>query len=382
MLKKRIHEIDILRGITFLAVVMQHSLAGFIYEPGLRIYESIPSALLLNIIRFAVPLFVVITGFSLYYSDKGIGYISFIGKRFKQIILPYLLWTAIYDLFIFFINGMKIKSLSEVISEYIKYSLTGTASYHLWYMVLIIQFYFLYPMFKLFINKNRSKINNTIILIVFFILHILLLYWYNNFSADVYKSSEGITKYILAYKDRLFIMWMFYFFLGAYFALYYNEIKLLLYKIRYITGVGFLVSLLFVMKKMTSVATINENSDYIINHFLGSPLNTLMFPLLIFSILFIYPLAEYILNNRVKIGEYLISVGKYSFGAYLIHALVLRYVNAFLRLFFPWFYMNIILSFIITSIISLSIIKFFSNSNNAFLLTLVGIIKKKDNRKT
>ena len=224
MIKKRIYEIDVLRGIAFLAVVLQHSLAGFIYNPKVQIYEAIPSAFILNIIRFAVPLFVTITGFSLYYSDKEEGYLSYLKKRFNQIILPYLMWTIIYDLFMFFISGMKINPIDVVLKDYIKYVFTGTASYHLWYMVMIIQFYILSPIFKLFINKSKTKLYNTISLVVFFILHLGLLYWYNYILGEVYESSTGILKNILAYRDRFFIMWMFYFVLGGYFAIYFNQI--------------------------------------------------------------------------------------------------------------------------------------------------------------
>ena len=375
MIKKRIYEIDILRGIAFLAVVLQHSLAGFIYEPKVNVYEAIPSAIILNIIRFAVPLFVVITGFSLYYSDKGEGYLSYLKKRFNQIILPYLMWTIIYDLSMFFITGMKINPIDVVLKDYIKYVFTGTGSYHLWYMVMIIQFYILSPLFKLFINKNKTKTYNTVSLIVFFILHLWLLYFYNFKLGGIYESSTGILKNILVYRDRLFIMWMFYFVLGAYFAIYFDQIKNMVLKLKYISFLGFLISLCFVMKKMINSATYNSEGGYVINHFLGSPLNTIMFPLIIFSILSLYPLSVYILNK--KLSEKIIIIGKYSFGAYLIHALVLRYINITLKTFVPWFYLDIIISFILTSIISIYIIKLLESTNNNVLRKLGGFNRKK-----
>ncbi|KMT21180.1 acyltransferase [Clostridium cylindrosporum] len=355
--KKRIYEVDILRGIAFLAVVLQHSLAGFIYDSNLKVYESITSSLLLNIIRFAVPLFVVMTGFSLYYSDKGNGYLEFIKKRFNQIILPYLLWTVVYDLFMFLITGMKVKGLYDTLIEYLKYVFTGTASYHLWYMVMIIQFYLIYPIFKKLINKNNTKKINTLVLVAFFVIHVGLLYWYNFYSGGLYESLTGLLKDVLAYRDRLFIMWMFYFVIGAYFAIYFDDIRCLLWKIRYITTALFIFSLTYVMMNMVESGSFNQSGGYTINHFLGSPLNTLMFPLLFFSILILYPLAEYVLKKHEGLGGRLIKVGKYSFGAYLVHPLVLHYDNIIIKAFIPWFYIRILLSFVICSILSIWIAK-------------------------
>lgn len=377
MVKKRIYELDILRGIAFLAVVLQHSLAGFIYEPQLKMYEGITSALMLNAIRFAVPLFVVLTGFSLYYSDKGEGYLTFIKKRFKQIILPYLLWTVIYDIFMFFINGMKTQSIDGVLLEYLKYVFTGTASYHLWYMVMIIQFYLVSPFFKVFLNKNYSKLRNNLALIGFFIVHLLLIYWYNFKAGSLYEASSGALREVLVYRDRVFIMWMFYFVLGAYFSIYIDEVKKILSKAKYIFLVLFIGSLSYVMFKMINSASFNEQGGYTINHFIGSPLNYIMFPLLLTSIIVLYPLSEFILKKNGRLKESLINIGKYSFGAYLAHALILHYINAGLSVLVPWFFPKIIVSFVLTAFISIYLVKFLSKSNNTFVLKLVGLSKKK-----
>ncbi|MEG0371970.1 MAG: acyltransferase [Clostridium sp.] len=377
MIRKRIDEVDILRGLAFLAVVLQHSLASFIYNPNISMYGATASALLLNIIRFAVPVFVFMTGFSLYYSERGISYIVFIKKKFMQIILPYMLWTLIYDILMFFIMGMKTKTIVAIVLEYINYVFTGTGFYHLWYMILIIQFFVFYPVFKALINKNYKFITNTIVLIIFLIVHMFLLYWYNFYAGAHYDLSTGIIKKILGYSDRLFIMWMFYFVLGSYFAIYFERMKNILWKIRYISSIGFLISLTYVMNFMIKTATTNDQGGYIINHFLGSPLNTIMFPLLFFSIIVLYPISLYILNTKAKLGSLLIEIGKYSFGAYLIHALILHYVNALIKICIPWLFIEILVSFIIGSIISIYIIKKLSNSSNPFILTLVGMRKRK-----
>ncbi|MEF9935019.1 MAG: acyltransferase [Clostridium sp.] len=374
MIKKRIEEVDILRGIAFLAVVLQHSLASFIYEPSVNTYQGIISAFILNSLRFAVPIFVFMTGFSLYYTDKGQGYFEFIRKRFKQIILPYMIWTLIYDILMFFIMGRYDLSLKDLVFQYFNYVLTGTGFYHLWYMAMIIQFYIIYPVFKLIINKNRSFVVNTIMLFVAFIAHYGFLYWYNFYAGAQSATAPGVLKVVLQYSDRLFVVWMFYFIFGAYLAIYYEKVKEFILKFKYIWFVGFAFSIGYIMKLMISSSSYNENGGYVINHNIGAPLSIPMVPLLIFSILGLYVISIKLLN--VKASKYILIAGKYSFGAYLCHALVLHYINIIVKYVVPGFFLKITASFVLCAVISIYIVYLLSNSNKGFVLTLVGMKKQ------
>ncbi|RCX19000.1 acyltransferase-like protein [Fontibacillus phaseoli] len=95
MRKEKLAEIEILRGMAFLAVVLQHTIAGIFYQPGLSPLTLTVGTTVLGLIRFAVPLFVFITGVVLFYNyDAKINYVDFLRKRFKQVIIPYLSWTV------------------------------------------------------------------------------------------------------------------------------------------------------------------------------------------------------------------------------------------------------------------------------------------------
>ncbi|MEG2892755.1 MAG: acyltransferase [Clostridium sp.] len=375
MIKKRIEEVDILRGVAFLAVVLQHSLASFIYEPTVNTYEGIISAFILNSLRFAVPIFVFMTGFSLYYTDKGQGYFEFLLKRFKQIIVPYMLWTLVYDILMFFIMGRFDLSLKDIVYQYFNYVLTGTGFYHLWYMAMIIQFYIVFPVFKIFINKKRSFTLNTIVLIIFFIAHIGLLYWYNYYAGAQFALATGLLKEILQYSDRIFIVWMFYFVFGAYFSIYYERLKVIFIKLKYVWFIGFIVSMAYIMKLMISSSSYNDVGGYVINHAIGGPLNMPMIPLLLFSMLSLYVISVKILEYNIS--KYILLAGKYSFGAYLIHALVLHYVNIGIKYMVPGFFLKIGISFVLGAIISIYVSKLITKSNNGLILKFVGMEKKK-----
>ena len=137
--KPRISEIDILRGAAFLAVVLQHSIAHYFPLPVTGLGDGVLMGLLLIASKFAVPLFVFMTGMSLFYSYDGeVPYLTFMRKRLKDIALPYLPWALLYAA-----EFQHVQLLDS--SGWQKLGLmlfTGKASYHLWYIVMVFQLYF------------------------------------------------------------------------------------------------------------------------------------------------------------------------------------------------------------------------------------------------
>ncbi|WKL01241.1 acyltransferase [Paenibacillus amylolyticus] len=95
--KERITEIESLRGIAFGAVVLQHSIAHYSLVPETRLEDGVLLAILLMLSKFAVPLFIFITGMVLFYNtgDK-LHYGQFMRKRVNDVIVPYLIWSLIY----------------------------------------------------------------------------------------------------------------------------------------------------------------------------------------------------------------------------------------------------------------------------------------------
>lgn len=146
MHKHRLYEVDILRGMTFLAIVVQHVLAVFLYSPRLTTADALFSAIILVFIRYAVPMFILITGLVLFYNhgEGNFHYGTFLRKRFTQIFIPYAIWTMIYYLW----SGMVPGSTSGFLIDWGRLILSGEACYHLWFMVAIMQFHLLFPFFR------------------------------------------------------------------------------------------------------------------------------------------------------------------------------------------------------------------------------------------
>lgn len=97
-------------------------------------------------------MFVFITGLVLFYNyDGDVHYGVFVRKRFKDIVLPYLPWAVWYAIVFQHLNLTNAGSLSKLALMLV----TGKASYHLWYIVMIVQFYLLFPLLQRIVRKSK-----------------------------------------------------------------------------------------------------------------------------------------------------------------------------------------------------------------------------------
>ncbi|RNI14125.1 acyltransferase [Methanohalophilus sp. RSK] len=138
-------EINYLRGFAILAVIAIHVSASFTKM------EDIDSLALSYMTidaftHFAVPAFVFVSGFVLYnkYPQKT-EWKAFYRKRLNSIVPQYFFVSSFYMIALFFGAKFLNKPINmDLISVLYRY-LTGGAFYHLWFFVLIIQIYLVYP---------------------------------------------------------------------------------------------------------------------------------------------------------------------------------------------------------------------------------------------
>ncbi|MDR7855165.1 acyltransferase [Tissierella sp.] len=192
---KKLGEIEWIRAICCILVIMIHVTAEFwtSFTYGSIQYKII---ILLNTLsQFAVPCFVFISGFVLYYAyhNKEYKTLDFYKKRMLKILFPYLIWSGIYT----FANYFYYNSAINIVSI-VKDLILGRASFHLYYMVLIIQFYLVFPLCL----KIYKKINNDVLsMSIFFILNAITILYIK-----------------MPFKDRFFMNYIIFFGLGIVFA--------------------------------------------------------------------------------------------------------------------------------------------------------------------
>lgn len=202
MQKEHLHEFDVIRVFAAFTVIAIHITASYVY------YTK--AAYILNqLARFAVPLFLVMSGFLLYYADLNKGFSSvkiFYEKRFKRLLKPYIVWTLIYTGF----NAYVACDWSNELIKIPYHIIWGTASYHLYFIIIILQLYLIYPWLR---RKIKEQPVATLLASLFLSFICQTLLYFD--MLGVYKLPAGYNMFYLVF----FPVWIFYFVFGMIAAL-------------------------------------------------------------------------------------------------------------------------------------------------------------------
>jgi surface polysaccharide O-acyltransferase-like enzyme len=201
-MNKRLQEFDVLRAAAALAVIAIHVTAAYVNE--------LPLAYLWNhAVRFAVPLFIIISGFLLYYVTTTIlpAHV-FYTKRLDKILWPYIIWTCLYCSLNAYILGMNNPLL--FLTTLGKDLLWGTGYYHLWFLPIILQLYLLYPLLRRWMEKDARSLFMISLVLTLGVQTLLYLYLLHIIALP----PQYRPIYLLA-----FPVWLFYFVFGMSMAL-------------------------------------------------------------------------------------------------------------------------------------------------------------------
>ena len=166
MKKPRLAAIEYIRGISMLGVIGIHVGSQYLTAPN----PSVELTALFEIVtRFCVPIFFFISAFGLFYNlEENFSYGRFLIRRGRTVMIPYIAWSLFYlKLDTYFYPVMFPDN--ESILEFLFF---GVAKYQLYFLVLLIWFYLLMPLW-IFIVKRLDS--NRLILIL--ILQIAFDYW-------------------------------------------------------------------------------------------------------------------------------------------------------------------------------------------------------------
>ncbi|WP_423188908.1 acyltransferase [Alkalibacterium sp. f15] len=284
-MNKRFQEMDILRGLAIIAVIIIHITSSTI--DGAKNESTLNVVVFFNqLSRFAVPIFLILSGWGLTVSKKyKMGYLSFLKSQLSKIILYYVSWSVVYYLY-------TAESLSIV--AMIKGMIFGTTYFHLYYVPLIIIFYIVYP----FIYKY-AKLNN--FLLASFIVTILSQYAAVVTNIEIFNSALNIFN------------WLFYFVFGIWFANDFNTKVVIIKK-----HTRLLLSLFVV------TASIVFAEAYITFDTLGKGVSTTSTrpTVMVLSIIFFMMIISFEWKNNL-FKRAMLKISKVSYGMYLSHALIL-----------------------------------------------------------
>lgn len=348
MSKQRIVSIEYIRGISMLGVVGIHTGAFSLSNPNVNIHLF---ALLEIFTRFSVPIFFFVSAFGLFINqnlNESFNYLNFMKRRLRTVFIPYLTWSLIYMVHYTWVSGDTAIWQQPLLSEYF---LFGLASYQLYFLVILLWFYALMPLWRLIVRKTISAPIRSLTVLLF--LQILFNY-YSSYLLQPLSPSFYINlalQYRLSYWVAHYI---FIFILGAICAIKYKDFLEITRKNRaaitaffYLTLSGMLIFyyyLLFV-KGYTPEAAVNTAHQL-------SPVGVLY--------TFAATLFWFSIFSFNKIPTRLTSIfqclGDHSYMVYLVHPMVMYYLIGYITS------NNIIMTvpvvvifFILTVLISLSV---------------------------
>lgn len=146
--RRYVESLDLIRALTIASVVGVHSSWYMADGSG-----WVSTGYVLSLLHFTRESFMAMTGFVLTYSlwQKHVVWKDFWVKRFKLVLFPYAIWSALYLLVLRPFHG-----LLPFLSTYGKDLLDGQAWFHLYYLLITMQFYLIMPLFLLLMRWARK----------------------------------------------------------------------------------------------------------------------------------------------------------------------------------------------------------------------------------
>ena len=289
---EELKELYILRTIACLSVILVHITA----IPVAAMDTSNPLIYIFTLLnrgtKYTTATFIFISGFVFFYryQDQVFSTLAFLKKRFKNTLIPYVIWTLIYYAY-FMYEGYYGFSITFLV----KNLLLANMSYHLYFILTVSQFYLLFDIFlKLF-----KRYNSHALILGFLLINLLSLYFNK-----------------MQYADRFFTTYVFFFALGCYLAKHYTTVRKILANNKTV--------LLFMYLSITFYDSYLFFSYYK----LGKAINVYTVALAWFSfsaisILFLLAIA----NNYKSKADYWFfrRVSRSSFYIYLTHPMVILF---------------------------------------------------------
>ncbi|MFN5459946.1 MAG: acyltransferase [Bacteroidota bacterium] len=157
---KNLDWINSLRVLATFSVIVLHVAARILYQ-----YGSIPNLnwwtgnIYDSSARFCVPIFLMISG-TLIFSKTYENTKEYFRKRVLRILFPFMFWSLIYIAvgWFFKFNSGEYLSFKEVLL-FVLVNLKSGASFHFWYIYMIIGLYLLFPIIGVWLqNSNKNGI--------------------------------------------------------------------------------------------------------------------------------------------------------------------------------------------------------------------------------
>jgi peptidoglycan/LPS O-acetylase OafA/YrhL len=207
--KVHVYELDYMRAVAMLGVIGIHTGAFSIANPNVNVHFF---GLVDILTRFSVPVFFFISAFGLFMNydfAKPYDYLSFLKRRISTVLVPYLAWSFIYIAHQYWVDA-NLPPLT--LSELGNMLFFGLGSFHLYFLVILLWFYILMPVWRMLIPVIINR------LVIYLSLLYLLQTVFNYYSTNVIQANTAISwlDTLITYRlNYLILHYLFIFLLGG-----------------------------------------------------------------------------------------------------------------------------------------------------------------------
>lgn len=260
--------------------------------------------LLSKMSAFVVQGFIMLSGVKLFLRAGNIHYGKFYLSRLTKIVIPYMIWVFIYYIY-FCSKGYFDFSWSELG----RFILTGKVSAHFYFVVVLVQFYLLAPVWIVFFKKA----NPAVVLMLSLLITVICGTSMDSILATVFPNHS------FPHLDLFFPRYLVYWVAGCMIGLHYQEFVHYLQK-RWIS----ITLLFFVCSFIKAWFTV---------WFAGSGpiwLDQIHILYCISALLFFYMVAQLFTGSGSVMLKPFGWLDRYTYHIYLIHCLVIVLANEWL----------------------------------------------------
>ncbi|MDO7787940.1 acyltransferase [Desulforamulus aquiferis] len=320
--RDKVAELDLLRAIAAISVIIIHITA----TPLMLGIQGSPYHLAVTLAnqfaRFSIPAFVFVTGFVLFYNYRdyhSVNWSAYFRKRITYVLVPYFLWSLLYFLFKQYISFREI-NLTEAWMPFLKALLMGESFYHLYFVVLIFQFYLLFPL-VLPLWQRVEKHAGLVTLVIFG----LYLAWVAMLFYNIRPWSSPLISFLFKYQGKLFLTWLGFFVLGAYCAGRLSTVRAFL--LRWTNW--FVLGACALLVAMVAEFYGRIAQPGVIISYAATSIRPLGILFTVVTIMAIIAVALKYLPGSSPLTRFTGKVSGQSYGIYLIHPLVLTFLEVF-----------------------------------------------------
>ncbi|CAG7646658.1 hypothetical protein PAESOLCIP111_05214 [Paenibacillus solanacearum] len=304
--KPRLLELEIVRAVAIVAVVAIHATS----EATVQLpFGSGPQLLYLTINKlcnFAVPVFIMVSGLVLFYrydgdwSGRQAG--RFYSRRIRQVLFPYVFWSFfyyLYDQWMFERDRLHIDW-----AEFAELLPWADASYHLYFMIIIVQFYLLFPLL-MWLCHSAGRLGREGLPWLGLLVQ-ALAYGYNHWLEPIPNMASLCINYFSVFA------------LGAWIGLHYEAFSRWADRsFRWLLPLTVLLGCSF-----AGLFLLEDRAPFLLE---GSLYTVLFFVYAALACMTFIRAGAIILKRAPGLSNRLLWLGAVSFGIYLVHPAVLTY---------------------------------------------------------